>query len=84
MARGLLRACWWALDHAQGETAVQFRERLQVFESQPVATADATGHFWDTHMQPWQLVDVSRTRLTYQEGRGDEALVQRCVHARGL
>jgi hypothetical protein len=64
---GLMRALWWALAHAEGETAVQFRERLLVFESRPIVTQEATEHFWDTHMQPQQLVALIEALVA--EGR---------------
>jgi hypothetical protein len=58
---------WFACQHAEGETAVQFRERLLVFESRPITTPEATGHFWDAHMQPQQLVALIEALVA--EGR---------------
>jgi hypothetical protein len=54
----LISAFWFALEHAEGATAVQWRERLLLFESRAVPTQAATEAFWDRHMGPQQLVQV--------------------------
>jgi hypothetical protein len=64
---GLMSRFWFAVGHAANATAVQFREALVLFEAQPIVTQEATGHFWDRHMQPWQLMAVLESLV--EEGR---------------
>jgi hypothetical protein len=84
----VMSAFWFAVDHAEGAPAVRFRERLLVFESRPIATPEATGHFWDAHMQPRQLVAliealVEEGRLARQTATAMEDHVLRHVLADG-
>lgn len=63
----LMSACWFAMGHTEDAAAVQFREALVLFEAQPIVTAEATTRFWDTHMQPWQLIRIIEHLV--EEGR---------------
>ena len=88
IAGTLISTLWFALQHAEDAAAVQFRERLLVFESRPIATPEATARFWDTHMQPRQLVAliealVEEGRLARQTATAMENHVLRHVLADG-
>ena len=67
MELSLMSTFWFALEHAEGAAAVQFRTDLLLFEGRPVATQEATARFWDTHMQPQQLVALIESLV--EEGR---------------
>jgi hypothetical protein len=45
-----MSACWFALRHAEGQAAVQFRERLLLFESRAIATPAATAQHLLAHV----------------------------------